>query len=543
METIFKDKNGEPIYVLGLQSHNSSNGAWELIDKSIQAVKLYHGNTLEVPVYWFQVEPEEGKFDLSVVEGLIKRVRDNGLYLVILWFGFSKNAGNTYLPEWAKEDAERFWSAVGPDGCAVPIVSPNCDAVYEADKKAFMALMQCIKNFDEKERTVIAVQVENELGLYNIDRCYSKKAQAEFDKGVPKELEGITLEDSGAKRNDNSWYGKFGRHAHEAFSAWHFGCGVEKIAAAGKSIYPNMPLFANTMIGEIRMEVAGHSYSSGSPVGRVLDIWKAAAPSLSLIAPDIYQRFRSGYHRICRTYKRKNNPLFITETGTMGDGFASHIIHAAVDYAALGICGFGAESTLDADMKLHPEAKKVAASMDIIKSMSPVLLKYGGTDKLFCLSQEEFQAHEYIKREKYHIQFNFSSETPSQRPPGFPRSFGTNLPVTNLGAKDPDYYVQRGRAIVFEKDPYDFYLAGIGVAARFLLRTEVGDKFPVIINQSRSATEVAALTIEEGHFTKDCEWVCDFKRRGDELNPGALLYPGMVLRVKLNPNACRPVAV
>ena len=59
MQTIFKDKNGKAIYVLGLQSHNSSNGSSEMIDKSISAVKQYHGNTLEVPVYWYQLEPDE----------------------------------------------------------------------------------------------------------------------------------------------------------------------------------------------------------------------------------------------------------------------------------------------------------------------------------------------------------------------------------------------------------------------------------------------------------------------------------------------------
>jgi len=33
--------------------------------------KLLHGNTLIVPVYWEQVEPEEGKFDFTAVNNLI----------------------------------------------------------------------------------------------------------------------------------------------------------------------------------------------------------------------------------------------------------------------------------------------------------------------------------------------------------------------------------------------------------------------------------------------------------------------------------------
>ncbi|MBR2223260.1 MAG: beta-galactosidase, partial [Christensenellaceae bacterium] len=259
MQTIFKDKNRKPIYVLGLQSHNSSNGSSEMIDKSISAVKQYHGNTLEVPVYWYQLEPEEGVFDLSMVEWLISRVRASGLHLVILWFGFSKNCDLTYVPNWVKADPRRFRLAHHADGGVVPMMSPHCRETIEADKKAFVRLMEGIRAFDEKERTVIAVQVENEFGLYPTDRDYSKLGQADFDLGVPAALDGVELEDSGASHRDNSWNGRFGRYANEAFSSYYFGRAIEEIASAGKEIYPDMPLYVNTSIGENRQEVGGQS--------------------------------------------------------------------------------------------------------------------------------------------------------------------------------------------------------------------------------------------------------------------------------------------
>ena len=34
-------------------------------DEAFKAVKLVHGNTLAIPVYWDQIEPEEGKFDFT----------------------------------------------------------------------------------------------------------------------------------------------------------------------------------------------------------------------------------------------------------------------------------------------------------------------------------------------------------------------------------------------------------------------------------------------------------------------------------------------
>ena len=86
METIFKDKTGKPVYVLGLQAHNSSNGCWEMIDRSISAVKQYHGNTLEVPVYWYQIEPEEGRFDLNMVRTLMKK-KCGRMNCILLYFG------------------------------------------------------------------------------------------------------------------------------------------------------------------------------------------------------------------------------------------------------------------------------------------------------------------------------------------------------------------------------------------------------------------------------------------------------------------------
>ena len=76
------------------------------------------------------------------------------MYLIILWFGFSKNADLTYMPEWAKKDTARFRLAVGPDGGVVPMMSVHCEETIEADKRAFMELISCIKAEDEAERTV-----------------------------------------------------------------------------------------------------------------------------------------------------------------------------------------------------------------------------------------------------------------------------------------------------------------------------------------------------------------------------------------------------
>ena len=63
----------------------------------------------------------------------------------------------------------------------------------------------------------------------------------------------------------------------------------------------------------------------------------------------------------------------------------------------------------------------------------------------------------------------------------------------------------------------------MGFTARFLKRTDPEDPFPGRTLYSRAATELSALTIEEGHFTRDGEWVCEFVRRGDEIDCGAFV--------------------
>ena len=49
-------------------------------------------------------------------------------------------------------------------------------------------------------------------------------------------------------------------------------------------------------------------YPSGGPVGKLIPLWKKAAPSLDLIAPDIYLPDLKG---VCEEYSVCGNTLFI----------------------------------------------------------------------------------------------------------------------------------------------------------------------------------------------------------------------------------------
>lgn len=503
----FCNEKGNPMLLLGLQSHNSSTGT-KLIDKAIQAVKAYGGNVLEAPVYWYRLEPEEGVYDVTHVRELIRKVRDAGLKLVILWFGANKNGHPTYTPEYIKTNPQKYRLAIGPDGAPVPSLSPHCKETMEADKRAFVQLMKCIKE-EDTHGTVLAVQVENETGLANTDRDYSDIAEQDFAKPVPEEIRDIIIEDSGATKADNTWRGQFGRYAHEAFSAWHHAVYVNQIAAAGKEIY-DIPMYVNAMLGDLFGE-GGISYNSGGPVVRVLNIWKKGASAIDILSPDIYVSGKDEYEYFCKSYNREDNPLFIPESFFMGMPAALNVIRAVAKYGAIGVCGFGAESYVDDNANLRDDAKLVAVSLKTINNMAPLLIKYHGTDRIHAIIQEEFTKNQVIKLPGYYIIARFEGRR------------------INKNSNDT-----RGRGILVQTGEHVFYLAGTNIGLDFIKRPKADDDNPFIRIRSRQATQLNFLTVEEGHF-ENGEWVTDFYRNGDEANYELYVNDGEIVRIRLNP--------
>jgi beta-galactosidase GanA len=75
-------------------------------------------------------------------------------------------------------------------------------------------------------------------------------------------------------------------------------------------------------------------YESGGPTDNVIDLYKAAAPAIDLIAPDIYMPEYEKYVRVLELYKRPDNALFVAET-------ANHPAYARYFFATLGHQGIG----------------------------------------------------------------------------------------------------------------------------------------------------------------------------------------------------------
>lgn len=522
------DRTGKPVFLTGLQCHNSSSGT-EMIDRTIEAIHQYGGNLLEAPVYWCEVEKEKDCYDMSLVAGLVDKAREAGLYQIPLWFGASKNGLFTYAPDYVKRNSKEYKRAKNSAGIQVESLSPHCRATLERDRKAFCKVMEFLKKYDT-EGTVIAVQVENEMGLVHTDRDYSREAEEEFLQPVPLEIRDVRIEDSGVTElpgesmEHPTWKLLFGRHANEAFTAWKHACYIQEMVEEGKKRF-DIPYIMNVSIEVNEYEEPALCYISGGPVARMLDIWKRTATGVTLFGPDIYLPAERDYRKACELYAREDNPLFIPESLNGGIGPAMNMLIAAADYDAVGICCFGAESGIW-EGKLLPEAEHTAASMRILSSLAPLLVKYRGTGRVHAVTQAEFSSWQYVKTPDYHITARFLSVDPKPQ-----HYFGSRVNVS--APENADLLTARGRCLIVDCGSGEFYVSGVGVCLSFIRRPEITDGIPYAHLTSALASQLNFLSIEEGHFEGD-KWVCEYKRNGDEANYQLYVHPGQVIRVVLN---------
>ncbi len=336
--------DGAPFLILGAQCHNSS--AWPaMLPKVWPAIDFLHANTLEIPIYWEQFEPEPGKFDTSVVDTILKQAREHNVRLVLLWFGTWKNGSSHYLPSWMKNQPDKYPRLMGKDGRRVDSPSPHAPAMLEADIQAFSALMRHLKAKDTRH-TVIMVQVENEPGSWGSVRDFSPAAQKLFTSPVPAEL----LKAMGANAPaGGNWPEVFGTNADEYFQAWHVARYINQVAAAGQAEYP-LPMYVNVALRDPLTPGPANTYESGGATDNVLWIWKAATPAIDLLGPDIYQEDSARYRKVLELYSRPDNALFVPETRDSPD--QARMCFAALGFGTIGWSPFGLDYTVIAEKPL-----------------------------------------------------------------------------------------------------------------------------------------------------------------------------------------------
>lgn len=473
--------NGKPFLSLAGETRNSSSSSLEYMEKQWPALKGLNLNTVLTPVCWDMIESEEGKFDFHLVDGLISQARKNDMKLVFLWFGSWKNMVSTYMPEWVKKNTKRFPLNYNKNGEKYQMLSSFSEESMKADARAFAALMKHIKEVDAKEQTVIMMQVENEVGTDYGERDHSKLANKAYESQIPDvlatylkkhkgqlkpELKQV-WEKNGAK-TEGTWPEVFGTDnlGNEIFMAWHLAHYIGKVIQAGKAEY-NIPMFVNAAIG--RQTLKASTYPSGGPLPFLLDIWRAAAPELDMISPDIYY---GDFDYICQEYKSLGNPLYIPETsGSKGD-FNS--IKAFCNHGALGFSPFGIETYYGA-----PGSDDFAHMYATLNQLSPLILAKEPGKEMIAIVPDSTQQKYTASIGKYNIEYSQG------------------------GGRGSDNNV-KGYAIVINMGDDEFLVIGKNIKMEF---SHVNRK---------SESVIGIVFAEEGVYDKG-EWKSGRRMNGDEI--------------------------
>ena len=505
---------GKPYIMLAGELHNSSASSIEYMEPVWNKLSALHLNTVIGTVSWELMEPEEGKFDFALVDAQIQQARKRNMRLVLIWFASWKNGDSTYAPLWVKANTKRFpvqqkkRPASGPPSMFFDMwegqrdlpLTPLGEASMMADAKAFRALMRHIKEVDP-QHTVIMIQVENEIGLLGDSRDRSPLADAAWAKPVPAELIKYFTEHKTTllpemqevwARNGNktsgTWAQVFGTDpwAEEVFMAWHYSRYVNKVISEGKAEL-NIPMYVNAWLGPQPGQPLPGDWPSGGPVSRVMDVWRAGAPSVDLYAPDIYVPDFKG---TCALYNRSGNPLFIPEArDQVGNMFWAFGQHSAIAWSPFGIEDLDAEGQVSKAYSALGEMLPQLADWQAAGKVAGVLLLEGEESQVATIGGYKVT----IKR---------------------PFTFGPPEPHAATGAAGS--LMAGGVSFNSRSMPKDTRPFGLIINTapdEFLF---IGENFsPTFALDSSGPGHVAVATIDEGRYVNGT-WIPERRLNGDE---------------------------
>ena len=502
--------DGQPLLLLAGELHNSTCGGFEYMRPVWKKMARKNLNSVIATVSWELIEPEEGRYDFRLVDSIIAGAGKEDLKLVLIWFGSWKNGGSVYIPSWVKTNYEKYPRVKDESGKPLEILSTFGEASCEADAKAFAALMRHIRKSDSKKHTVVMMQVENEMGILdnqvnspgNARRDFSAPASTAFNGPVPAQLMKYLVEhketlypvlykawEANGFRTTGTWEELFGKgefksdpkewqfmcfYTEELFSAWNYGLYVEKIASAGKKEYP-LPMYVNAWLKQTTTYWPG-SYPSGGPLPQVIDIWRAAAPSIDFLAPDIYV---DDFTSVCKDFTKSGNPLFIPETRG-GDIAAARIFYTLGEYSADCFAPFGIDNALFAENDPLDECYAV------LKNMSPLILKNQGIGTMRGILLDSSTPEQQFELGGYKIKADFSG-SPDRKSAG---------------------------AIIIKTGPDEFIAAGKGLDIMF---------YP-----EDSTARIGVNAVDEGVF-KNGDWIPLRRLNGDETHASTCDGTGLKL--------------
>lgn len=401
--------DGKPFLMISGELHNSSSSSVEYMKPIWPKLKAMNLNSVIASISWEQFEPEEGTYDYTLVEALIKEAKAHDLKLCLIWFASWKNGESYHVPMWVKRDTKRFFRVKDKNGNNVETISPFCEEAMQADAKAFGKLMKHIREIDHAN-TVIMMQPENEVGIFQ-DIDYNPQALKKYSQEVPKRLlsyisehesglesELKSLWQANGSKMQGSWKSVFGDNpsSKEFMMAWQYASYINEVAKLGKKEHP-LPMYVNAWPVHKTGDMPG-VYPNGGPVSRVMDIYKAAAPYIDVVSPDIYLL---NFKETCSLYHRSDNPMLIPESSLI-EGRAFYVF-AALD--AICFSPFGIE---DGATNIA-----ISKSYQVLNELMPVITQYQGTGKMVGVLMEGNEKDTTIVMGNYRMKVVYDKNGPS----------------------------------------------------------------------------------------------------------------------------------
>ncbi len=490
--------DGQPWLIRGGEVANTASSSLPYMETVWPKLTRLNLNTVLVAVAWAWVEPEEGKFDFSLVDGLLDGARRNNQRVIFLWFGSWKNGISSFAPAWVKTDQKRFPRVRIAGGQSVEILSPLDPDALAADTRAYVKFMEHLRQVDASKRTVLMIQLQNEVGVLGDSRDRGDAANAAFASAVPVELMthlGKNRDrlspalkklwtDAGGKPA-GTWTDVFGATpaTDELFMAWHYARFMGQMAAAGKAAYA-LPVFTNTWIVQPDDKGPG-DYPTGGPQPLTLDVWKAGAPAIDLNSPDIYL---PNFDEHVAAFHRADNPLFVPESRGDAAGVAN-AFYCIGAHASLGYSPFGIDNTArlaalrpppgtpqPTDLENLPLAKGYA----VLRDMAPLILEHQARGTIAAAWLHKGKPSQQIALGDYTLNVEL-----------------------RRSSRDQSFMTELGYALVLALGDDEFLVAGNDVQVTFTPRT--------------SGPPIAGIADAETGTVTDGRWQPGRKMSGDDI--------------------------
>ena len=290
------------------------------------------------------------------------------------------------------------------------------------------------------------------------------------------------------------------------------------MAGAGRKVL-DLPMYVNNALRDAVEPLAPwkSNFASGGPTYDVIGIYKAAAPHIDIVGPDLYNAASAQIDATLARFQRPDNPLWVPEM-SQAAGYG-RIVYEVLGRGALGIAPFGIDYTTYSNF---PLGAKEAARPALVEPFAATYAVFGSMNSLWARWALEGRTHgvaEGDDRKERTIALGGWTATVSFQEWQFGEKswpgYTTEVPP---GTEKPS-----GGVAIAQIGPDEFVITGQHARVR------------IAATQAMSADHGAMYArVEEGRFDAAGHWVMQRNWNGDQTDYGLNLTASpVILKVRM----------